>query len=227
MTQVILINKPFQVLCQFSQHEGKKTLKDFVPIEGVYPCGRLDFDSEGLLILTNNGSLQSVISQPSHKMSKTYIVQVEGKISDDAQAQLARGINLKDGMTRPAQCRAIEEPRWLWPREPPIRKRLQIPTSWLELTITEGKNRQVRRMTAAAGYPTLRLIRYQVGPWTLGDLRPGEWRHGQIPPAIFTQLEKGSQRRIDSEKVNAGSRPKKPRQSNASANGQRRSRRKI
>lgn len=190
MTQVILFNKPFQVLCQFSPHEGKTTLKQFISREGFYPCGRLDYDSEGLLILSDNGSLQSLISQPKHKMAKTYVVQVEGQISVDAVETLSRGVLLKDGMTRPAQCRIIEEPTWVWARTPPIRERKQIPTSWISITITEGKNRQVRRMTAAVGYPTLRLIRYQIGPWTLDNLAPGQWRNADLPKNLSAQLGK-------------------------------------
>lgn len=189
MTQVILFNKPFHVLCQFSPHEDKTTLKEYIPIEGYYPCGRLDYDSEGLLVLSNKGSLQSLISQPKNKMKKTYWVQVEGSIDLDSINQLTTGVKLKDGMTRPATAQPISEPQSLWPRTPPIRERKHIPTSWIELTISEGRNRQVRRMTAAVGHPTLRLIRYQVGPWTLGNLQPGEWCYADLDSTLTSKLK--------------------------------------
>lgn len=171
---IILFNKPFNVLCQFSDKEGRKTLADFIPIKNVYPAGRLDYDSEGLVILTDDGKLQHRISDPNNKMPKTYLVQVEGLPTNDALNNLRRGILLKDGLTRPAKVKMIDEPE-IWERIPPIRFRKNVPTSWIELTITEGKNRQVRRMTAAVGYPTLRLIRYSVGNWTVGNLKPGEY----------------------------------------------------
>lgn len=190
MTQVILFNKPFHVLCQFSPHEQKTTLKDFIDIQGFYPCGRLDYDSEGLLILSNKGSLQSLISQPRHKMTKTYLVQVEGDIGSSALTALAEGVQLKDGLTRPAEAQRVAEPDWLWPRHPPIRERRHIPTSWVELSIREGKNRQVRRMTAAVGYPTLRLIRIRVGPWSLTGLNPGSWNFSDVPEKIETKLNR-------------------------------------
>lgn len=173
--QIILFNKPFQVLCQFTPKEGKETLANYIDVPEVYPAGRLDYDSEGLLILTNNGRLQSHIAHPKAKMPKSYVVQVEPQISEAALAQLRQGVEIKDGRTKPAQAQAIPEPEWLWERQPPIRYRATIPTSWLELTITEGRNRQVRRMTAAVGFPTLRLIRVRIGPWELRGLRPGEW----------------------------------------------------
>lgn len=169
----IRLNKPFQVLCQFSPEGEKVTLAPFVEIKGVYPAGRLDYDSEGLLILTDNGPLQNRIANPKHKLAKTYWAQIEGEITDKAIIDLARGVKLKDGKTRPAKCRKIDEPDELWPRDPPIRERKNIPTSWIELTIREGKNRQVRRMTAAVGFPTLRLIRYAIGPITLDGLALG------------------------------------------------------
>ncbi|PIE41224.1 MAG: pseudouridine synthase [Gammaproteobacteria bacterium] len=180
MAKIILLNKPFQVLCQFSHHEQKTTLKPFVPVKGFYPCGRLDYDSEGLLVLSDDGTLQSIIAHPKHKMEKTYWAQVEGSVAPTAIAQLEQGLELKDGKTRPARARIIAEPAGLWQRQPPIRERRHIPTTWIELTISEGKNRQVRRMTAATGHPTLRLIRTRVGPWQLNDLPPGQWRYADI-----------------------------------------------
>jgi len=166
-------NKPFQVLTQFTDETGRQTLADFIAVAGVYPAGRLDRDSEGLLLLTDDGPLQNRISHPHHKLKKIYWVQVDGEISSEAIEQLRCGIALKDGMTKPAQVSVIEPPAVLWPRNPPIRMRAEIPTSWISLEISEGRNRQVRRMTAAAGFPTLRLIRYAIGPITLDGLQPG------------------------------------------------------
>lgn len=176
--QLILFNKPYQVLSQFTSKEGKATLADYIDMPEVYPAGRLDYDSEGLLLLTNNGRLHQRIAHPKAKLPKTYVVQVERKITPDAIVQLQRGVAIQSGRTstQPAQARYLEQPPdWLWERHPPIRFRANIPTSWIQLAITEGKNRQVRRMTAAVGFATLRLVRTQIGPWTLQGLRPGEW----------------------------------------------------
>jgi 23S rRNA pseudouridine2457 synthase len=174
---VILFNKPFDVLCQFSRDgSDRQTLKDFLDMPGFYPAGRLDRDSEGLVVLTDDGALQARITDPKHKLPKTYLVQVEGCPDAAALAALRDGLDLKDGPTRPAGAEAIPEPESLWPRDPPIRVRQSIPDSWLRLTLREGRNRQVRRMTAAVGHPTLRLIRWSVGDWTLDGLTPGRWR---------------------------------------------------
>ncbi|MCK0105376.1 pseudouridine synthase [Marinobacter sp. S0848L] len=187
MADIILFNKPFQVLSQFTDERPKNpraTLAEWIKKPGFYAAGRLDYDSEGLLLLTDHGPLQHRIASPRNKMPKTYWAQVEGDISDAAIDQLSRGVDLKDGPTRPAKARKLDAPD-LWPRNPPVRHRETIPTSWIELTITEGRNRQVRRMTAAVGYPTLRLIRYRIGDWTLGTLKPGEFRieHVHLPDA--------------------------------------------
>ncbi|MGD1047431.1 MAG: pseudouridine synthase [Candidatus Krumholzibacteriaceae bacterium] len=181
--KLILLNKPFRVLCQFSGgRPGRATLADFVDVPGVYPVGRLDYDSEGLLLLTDWGALQHLITDPRRKTAKTYLVQVEGAPERAALERLRRGVRLQDGMTRPAKAKLIDPPA-LWPRNPPVRFRKEIPTAWIELTITEGRNRQVRRMTAAVGHPTLRLIRMRIGEWELGSLAPGTWRRIWIPDA--------------------------------------------
>ncbi len=192
--QVLLLNKPFQVLCQFSPCGEKTTLRTFISAPDYYPAGRLDFDSEGLLLLTNDGGLQHRLTDPKHKLPKTYWVQVEGEITDQAINQLCQGVALKDGKTRPAKARKITEPSQLWPRTPPIRFRANIATSWLELTITEGKNRQVRRMTAAVGFPTLRLVRYSIGPWNLGSLEPGESCYSEVPAVFARNLQRSKAR---------------------------------
>lgn len=175
MARVILFNKPYGVLTQFSGGDGRPTLADFIDVKGVYPAGRLDRDSEGLLVLTDDGRLQARIADPKHKQPKTYWVQVERRPDATALETLRHGVMLKDGPTKPAKARLMGEPEGLWPRDPPVRYRKSVPDAWLELTITEGRNRQVRRMTAAVGHPTLRLIRARVGDWSIDGLRPGEW----------------------------------------------------
>jgi 23S rRNA pseudouridine2457 synthase len=179
MSRLILFNKPFGVLPQFTDQgtEGspRPTLSQFIDVPGVYPAGRLDMDSEGLMLLTDDGRLQARISDPKFKMPKSYLVQVEGEVSDEALVALRSGVRLKDGMTLPADAERIDDPE-LWPRDPPIRVRLSVPDSWLKLTIREGRNRQVRRMTAAVGFPTLRLVRSSVGEWTVEGIGQGQWR---------------------------------------------------
>ncbi len=173
MTRLILLNKPFNTLTQFTG-EGD-TLANYVNVPGVYPAGRLDKDSEGLLLLTDDGKLQARIADPKFKLEKTYLVQVEGELTEAALAQLRKGVALNDGPTRPAKVERIEPPD-LWPRNPPVRFRKSVPDSWLSLTISEGRNRQVRRMTAAVGFPTLRLVRWRIGEWDVDGLLPGQWR---------------------------------------------------
>jgi 23S rRNA pseudouridine2457 synthase len=173
---LILLNKPYGVLCQFTAAGGRRSLKACVDVPGVYPAGRLDADSEGLVALTDDGALQARIADPRHRLEKTYWVQVEGSPTTDALQRLARGVELRDGVTKPARARLMPEPDGVWPRDPPIRHRAHIPTAWLELKLREGRNRQVRRMTAAVGLPTLRLIRAAIGPWALEGLPPGAWR---------------------------------------------------
>lgn len=181
-TTLVCFNKPYGVLSQFTPEGRWRGLKDFMDLPGVYVAGRLDADSEGLLLLTNDGKLQARISDPRFKMEKTYWVQVEGEPGDDALAALREGVQLNDGPTLPARAQRIPTPAGLWDRDPPVRVRQSIPTSWLELVIREGRNRQVRRMTAAVGFPTLRLIRAAIGPYTLEDLTPGTWKT-VAPPA--------------------------------------------
>jgi len=174
--RLILLNKPFQVLPQFTSADDRRCLRDYLPLRSVYPAGRLDFDSEGLMVLTDFGPWQARISQPGSGLPKSYLAQVEGEVGDNALAALRAGVMLNDGPTLPALAEAVAEPHWMWPRNPPIRFRKTVPTSWLSLTLREGRNRQVRRMTAAVGLPTLRLVRVGVGPWRVEGLAPGAWR---------------------------------------------------
>jgi 23S rRNA pseudouridine2457 synthase len=177
-TRLILFNKPYGVLSQFTDRStgpGRSTLSNFIDLPGIYPAGRLDLDSEGLLLLTDSGALQARIAEPKYKLPKTYLVQVEGDPADADLEPLRRGVRLKDGLTRPGTVERIAPPE-LWPRDPPVRFRKSVPDCWLKLTISEGRNRQVRRMTAAIGHPTLRLVRWSIGEWTLDGLQPGQWR---------------------------------------------------
>ncbi|SLN43035.1 Ribosomal large subunit pseudouridine synthase E [Falsiruegeria litorea R37] len=199
MTRLIRFNKPFDVLPQFTDRANadspRATLSDYVDVPRVYPAGRLDRDSEGLMLLTDNGKLQAQISDPKHKMPKTYWVQVEGSPDQHALKTLRDGVELKDGLTRPAKARMMTEPAELWARTPPIRTRQSIPDTWIELTIREGRNRQVRRMTAAVGHPTLRLIRYGIGAWTLEGLKSGAWDELQVPNIETPSRPSGKDRR--------------------------------
>jgi 23S rRNA pseudouridine2457 synthase len=199
MSNIILLNKPYHVLSQFSESGEKTTLASFIKTPGFYPAGRLDFDSEGLMILTDDGALQHHLAHPQFKMEKTYWAQVEGIVSAVAIEQLAKGVVLKDGLTRPAKARVIAPPH-VWDRSPPIRERKDIPTTWIELKITEGKNRQVRRMTASVGHPTLRLIRYAIGAWTIEGLAPGEQRQME---ANITIPSKNKQRPLKNQRSTA------------------------
>jgi len=183
MARLILFNKPYGVLCQFTDRgtaeSTRPTLSHYIDVPGVYPAGRLDLDSEGLLLLTDDGRLQARIADPKFKMPKTYLVQVEGDAQEASLDQLRQGVRLKDGMTLPAEVERIADPE-LWPRDPPVRFRKSVPDCWLQLTIREGRNRQVRRMTAAVGHPTLRLVRWRIGDWTLDGVAPGEWREVEV-----------------------------------------------
>lgn len=180
LSRLLLFNKPYGVLSQFTDEKNRPTLADYINEKGVYPAGRLDRDSEGLLLLTDNGRLQQKIAHPDKKTWKTYLVQVEGEPDKIAVEKLVKGVNLKDGPTLPAKIRNISPPDWLWPRNPPVRFRKSVPDHWLEIKIREGRNRQVRRMTAAVGLPTLRLVRIQIGQWKLGQINPGEYIIEQI-----------------------------------------------
>jgi len=193
MPRLLLLNKPYDVLCQFTDARGRPTLADFVPVADVYPAGRLDADSEGLVVLTDDCALQHRITDPRHKLPKTYWVQVEGEPTRAALAGLRAGVELTDGPTRPAKARVIAAPA-LWPRVPPIRERRAIPTSWIEITLREGRNRQIRRMTAAVGCPTLRLVRTSIGPFGLGRLQPGEWREVPVPRELAERAARGTAR---------------------------------
>ena len=180
MSRLLLLNKPFGFVCQFTADGGHRGLKDLVDVPDVYPAGRLDTDSEGLVLLTDDGRLQAAIANPRYKVDKAYWVQVEGEAAGHALQRLREGVELRDGPTLPAVARAIDAPAGLWGRDPPIRARKHIPTSWIELELREGRNRQVRRMTAAVGLPTLRLVRHRIGPWNLDDMAPGQWRDGDV-----------------------------------------------
>ena len=187
--RLFLVNKPYGVLTQFTDQEGRETLKDIIDIPGIYPAGRLDRDSEGLLLLTNNGRLQNLISSPQHKMPKTYWVQIEGIPEDSALEQLRNGVTLNDGPTLPAKVEIIPEPA-VWPRNPPIRERKSVPDCWLQLTIKEGRNRQVRRMTAAIGHPTLRLIRSRIGDWDISGMSSGDWKEVNVPKSLLGNIQR-------------------------------------
>jgi 23S rRNA pseudouridine2457 synthase len=184
LSRIILLNKPYEVLCQFTASDDRATLKDYLPLPDVYAAGRLDADSEGLVVLTDDGALQARIADPRHKLPKIYWVQVEGVPDDVALEHLRRGVDLGEFTTRPCEAERIGEPPALWPRQPPVRSRAAIPTSWLKIVLREGKNRQLRRMTAKTGYPTLRLIRWAIGAWTLEGLAPGAWRDDKNSPAL-------------------------------------------
>jgi len=203
MARLILFNKPMNVLTQFTDAKSatpRATLSDHIDIPGVYPAGRLDRDSEGLVLLTDDGRLQAHISDPRHKLEKTYLVQVEGAPVNADLEPLRLGVTLKDGLTRPAKAQMIAPPQ-IWAREPPVRLRKSVPDAWIELTITEGRNRQVRRMTAAIGFPTLRLVRWRIGGWTVEDLPPGGWKETRFP-LLWSKNTSGG--------VRGGQRPPRP-----------------
>jgi 23S rRNA pseudouridine2457 synthase len=194
--RLVLLNKPFGVLSQFTGEPGQRTLADYVKEKAVYAAGRLDADSEGLLLLTDDGAFQHQLADPRHKMPKIYLAQVEGEPTPEAVQRLCAGLDLGDFVTHPCRAEVVQEPEWLWPRDPPIRVRLSIPTSWLRIELREGKNRQVRRMTAKVGFPTLRLIRASIGPWQLGDLQPGQVRILHAPAeASVVPVERSTQGR--------------------------------
>ncbi|HSN71768.1 MAG TPA: pseudouridine synthase [Steroidobacteraceae bacterium] len=195
--RLILVNKPFRVMTAFRSSAGHRTLADLLSAPGCHPAGRLDHDSEGLLLLTDDGALQARLSHPRFKLPKSYFAQVEGEPDAAALARLATGVRLGDGPTLPAQARRVPEPGWLWPRDPPIRYRREIPTTWIELVLQEGRNRQVRRMTAAVGHPTLRLIRWSVGPLSLAGLAPGAWREASAEEIALVQRSKTARARTD------------------------------
>ena len=210
--RVVLLNKPYGVLCQFTSADGRPTLAGLCDVPGVYPAGRLDADSEGLVVLTADGALQAAITDPRRKLPKTYLVQVEGLPDEPALARLRSGVALADGPTRPARVRSIDEPPDLWPRTPPVRFRRRIPTAWLEIELTEGRNRQVRRMTAAVGFPTLRLVRRRVGPWSLDGLAPGHWREEPVAPRVLSSAApKTSPSPADAKRPAAPRRSRRPR----------------
>lgn len=210
MSKLVIFHKPFGVLSQFTPADGHPGLSEYLQIPKVYPAGRLDHDSEGLLLLTDDGALQAKISDPKHKLEKTYLAQVEGEISDTALQHLRRGVALKDGMTREAKAISVCPPD-IWPRVPPIRQRQNKPTSWLELTISEGRNRQVRRMAAHVGFPVLRLIRINIGQWCLDGLSPGEHRLISVQmPAIQTSQDKSITKPMGQIRKKAGAKPQKP-----------------
>lgn len=211
MARLIAFNKPFQVLSCFTDEAGRATLADYMDLPGVYAAGRLDYDSEGLLLLTDDGALQQRLAHPRFKLDKTYWVQVEGLITESALQQLRQGVMLKDGLTLPASAQRMEAPD-IWPRHPPVRQRAHQPTCWIELKIHEGRNRQVRRMTAAVGFPTLRLIRWAIGPWSLTDLTPGQWQGLEVhlpQPSASNKRQPAQRRRTPSMKARTAT--KKPR----------------
>jgi 23S rRNA pseudouridine2457 synthase len=211
VSRTLLFNKPYGVLSQFTDGDGHPGLKRFVPVPGVYAAGRLDHDSEGLLVLTDEPGLTARIADPRARLAKTYRVQVEGMVEDVALARLVAGIRLNDGAARALAARAIPDPL-LWSRDPPVRFRRSVPTAWLELVLDEGRNRQVRRMTAAVGLPTLRLVRWSIGPWTLDGIAPGAWREVEVPAEMRRRAPPVAPRRPASTKVSAprGRRPRAP-----------------
>ncbi len=208
MSRLILFNKPYGVVCQFSGDEGRPTLKRFIDIPDVYPAGRLDTDSEGLLLLTADGAFQQRIADPRHKLPKTYLVQVEGIPEEAALARLRGGLDLGDFVTRPCEARSVAEPQWLWPRDPPVRFRKSVPTAWIEIVLREGKNRQVRRMTAKVGHPTLRLVRVAIGPWSLEGLAPGQWRGVSVEAPEIAPLPRAAAGRKRPGRKNVSSSPR-------------------